>query len=150
MAFWSAFLGAVALDYLSKSWIRANLKLGESRPVIDSLLRLCHWQNPGAAFGIFKNANSYLAVLGGACVIMAIFMYPKLRGFGTLFVISLGLVSGGALGNLIDRIMYGAVTDFISVRYFTPLFNLADSAIVAGSFLLIAAVLFCPKGSVWR
>ena len=150
MAFYLTFVAAVISDYLTKHWIRSNLALGETRAIIHDLLRITHWRNSGAAFGMFKNANTYLAVLGAICVVLAVAIYPKFRSFGTFFAVALGLVAGGALGNLIDRILFQSVTDFISVKYFTPIFNVADSAIVVGSILMIAVVLFSPQGNAWK
>lgn len=150
MAFYLTFVAAVAADYLTKHWVRSNLALGETRPIIDDLLRLTHWENSGAAFGMFKNANTYLAILGGICVALAVIIYPRLRLFGPVFAVALGLVTGGAMGNLIDRILFQSVTDFISVKYFTPIFNLADSGIVVGSILMVGVILFSPQGSAWK
>lgn len=150
MAFYLTFVAAVVADYLTKHWVRSNLALGETRPIIDDLLRLTHWSNSGAAFGMFKNANTYLAILGGICVTFAIVIYPKFKSFGPVFAVALGLVAGGAMGNLIDRVLFQSVTDFISVKFFTPIFNVADSAIVMGSILMVGVVLFSPQGSVWK
>ncbi len=150
MAFYLTLVVAVISDYLTKQWIRSNLALGETRVIINDLLRITHWSNSGAAFGMFRNANTYLAILGAICVVLAVAIYPKFRSFGPFFAVALGLVAGGALGNLIDRILFQSVTDFISVKYFTPIFNVADSAIVMGSILMIGVVLFSHQGSAWK
>ncbi len=141
-------MSSVALDYLAKSWVRANISLGESRNVIDGFLRFVHWSNPGAAFGFLRNANTYLAIVSGVCVVAAIVTYPRFRSLGWPFAVSLGLVSGGALGNLLDRIRFGSVTDFVSVRFFAPIFNVADSAIVIGAIMMIGLFLFSLKESL--
>ena len=150
MAFYLTFVLAVISDYLTKTWIRSNLALGETRVIINDLLRITHWRNSGAAFGMFKDANTYLAVLGAMCVVISVAIYPKFKVFGPVFAVALALVAGGAFGNLIDRILFQSVTDFISVKYFTPIFNVADSAIVIGSILMIGVVLFHPQGSAWK
>jgi len=150
LALYLTFLVAVLSDFLTKHWIRTNLALGETRPVIHDFLRITHWRNSGAAFGMFRNANTYLAIVGAVCIVLAIAIYPKLRYLGPYFAVALGLVAGGAMGNLIDRVVFKSVTDFISVKYFSPIFNVADSAIVLGSFLMICVVLFSPQGSAWK
>lgn len=148
MVFWASFVGVVLSDYLSKSWIRSSLTLGETRPVIGNILRFTHWSNSGAAFGVFQGATPYLAIVSVACVLLAILIYPKMRPYGAAALLALGLISGGALGNLLDRVRFGCVTDFISFKYFAPIFNVADSAIVVGAILMGAFFLFSAKGSV--
>ncbi|MGI6631964.1 MAG: signal peptidase II [Bacillota bacterium] len=145
--FWAAFLLVAASDYLSKNWVRANLALGETRQVIGNFLRFTHWSNSGASFGILQGASPYLALVSVGCIILSILIYPKVRGYGPSALLSLGLISGGALGNLIDRVRFGSVTDFISLRFFSPIFNVADSAIVVGAVIMVFFFLFAPEGS---
>lgn len=147
MVFWITMIAAVAADYLSKNWVRANLALGESRRILGDVLRFTHWSNSGAAFGILQGATPYLALVSVGCISLAVLIAPKMKDYGTLVMVALGLVSGGALGNLIDRVKYGSVTDFISVSFFSPIFNIADSAIVAGAILIVIFVLLTPGGS---
>lgn len=71
-----------------------------------------------------------------------------MREYGAVIPVALGLISGGALGNLVDRVKYGSVTDFISLSFFSPVFNIADAAIVTGAVLLGVFFLFFGKGSV--
>jgi signal peptidase II len=143
-------LAAVLTDYLSKNWIRANVALGESRQVMGDFLRFTHWSNSGGAFGILQGATPYLALVSVGCVLLAVLIAPKMKGYGNWVLIALGLVSGGAFGNLIDRVKFGRVTDFISVRFFAPIFNVADSAIVVGAILMGVFFLFSTGGSVER
>ncbi len=150
MIFWSTMFTAVLTDYLSKTWIRANYALGESRPVLGDVLRFTHWKNNGAAFGTLQGATPYLALVSVGCVLLSVLIQPKMKGYGKVVLVALGLVSGGALGNLIDRVRYGSVTDFISFRFFSPIFNIADSAIVAGAILMGIFFLFSTGGSVER
>lgn len=147
MAFWTAFISVFICDYLSKVWVRSNMALGESRQLIGDLLQITHWQNTGAAFGLFQGATVYLALVSAGCVALSVFAYPRLQSYGKLFLVALGLLSGGALGNLVDRVHFGGVTDFVSFRYFPPVFNIADSAIVIGSLGLAISLLIASKGS---
>lgn len=150
MVFWSTMLMAVLTDYLSKNWIRANYALGESRRILGEILRFTHWSNTGAAFGVLQGATPYLALVSVGCVVLAVLIVPKMKGYGNLVLVALGLVSGGAFGNLIDRVKFGSVTDFISVSFFTPIFNVADFAIVTGAILIGVFFLFSPGGSAER
>lgn len=146
MLFWATFLLVSLCDYLSKDWIRRNFALGESRNILGSYLRFSHWSNSGASFGILQGAAPYLALVSVGCVILAILIYPKLRKGGSLGVTSLGLIAGGALGNLLDRVRFGSVTDFISLSFFAPVFNVADCAIVVGAVLMAVFFLLTPEG----
>jgi signal peptidase II len=150
LVFWTTLFGVVASDYASKAWIRANYSLGESRPVLGDLLRFVHWRNSGAAFGLLQGATPYLALISVGCVLLAVLIYPRMKGQSAIVPVSLGLIAGGALGNLIDRVRFGGVTDFISFRFFSPIFNIADSGIVIGAVLMGLFFLVSPKGSVDR
>lgn len=146
--FWIVLLGVLAGDLVSKNWIRTHYALGESRRILGELLRFTHWTNSGAAFGILQGATPYLALVSVGCVLLAVFIQPRMREYGAVIPVALGLISGGALGNLVDRVKYGSVTDFISLSFFSPVFNIADAAIVTGAVLLGVFFLFFGKGSV--
>jgi signal peptidase II len=148
LVFWLTMLVSVAADYFSKNWIRANYALGESREILGQFLRFSYWHNSGAAFGMLQGATPYLALVSVGCVLLAVFIAPKMKGHGPWVLVALGLVAGGALGNLIDRVKFGGVTDFISLSLFSPIFNVADIAIVTGSILMGIFVLFTPGGSI--
>jgi signal peptidase II len=134
----------VIADQVSKFLIRSNMAVGESIPR-DSFVSIHHLQNTGAAFGLFDDHTSVLIGIStlGAIAVIASFFYtdklPFLHGTGAKIV--LGLVLGGIIGNLIDRIRLGYVTDFIDVGIW-PTFNLADSAVVIGILSLIYLILF--------
>ncbi|HHX27794.1 MAG: signal peptidase II [Bacillota bacterium] len=146
LLFWVTFVLVSACDYLSKNWIRQNFALGESRKILGSFLRFTHWSNSGASFGILQGAAPYLALISVGCIILAILIYPKFKSAGPMGVISLGLIAGGALGNLLDRVRFGSVTDFISLSFFPPIFNVADCAIVTGAVLMAVFFLLTPEG----
>lgn len=142
------FLGAIviiALDQITKSAITAGFVLHESYPVIDGLFNLVYVMNPGAAFGFLADASPtfrYIFFTGitVAAVILIIFYLIKSNPRNLLLVGSLTLIFGGAVGNLIDRIRFGAVVDFLDVYIGTahwPAFNVADSAITVGAILMI-------------
>ncbi len=143
-----AFLGSLVLDILTKTWVRATISLGESKSVIPGFLRFTHWLNPGAAFGFFQGKNLHLAVISAVSVAASVAVYPRFKSFGLLFSVSLGLVTGGALGNLLDRIRFQSVTDFVSFSFFKPIFNIADSAIVVGGIMMVVFFIFSGKESI--
>jgi signal peptidase II len=131
---------AAILDQLSKLWVRKSLILGESCPA-EGFLRLTHVGNEGIVFGLsVPEAFGYiLPVLVVAAALFLLHRYDLLGG--RLAQLSVGLFVGGSLGNLIDRIRLGHVTDFIDFNlwgdFHWPAFNLADVAIVVGIALLI-------------
>ena len=130
-------------DQLSKAWIKVNLPGGESVPA-EGLFRLTHVHNTGAAFGLFQGqlfSLTIVALIGIIVVLLfALFYYRRFPFLDSKLVKpSLGLILGGAVGNLIDRLRLGYVTDFIDIGIW-PAFNIADSAIVVG--VVIFAYLF--------
>ena len=130
----------VIADQLTKLWITEDLLLGESRPH-EGFVRLTLVHNTGIVFGFSVNQAVPL-VLSIAVIAAAVFFSHRYALLNNRLVkISLGLFIGGSIGNLIDRIRFGYVTDFIDVRlrgdYHWPAFNLADVAIVVGFFLLL-------------
>jgi signal peptidase II len=136
----------VAADQLTKLWIRSNLAYGQSVPE-DGLVRLTHVQNTGAAFGILAN-QSFLLLVTAIVGIAALLLFYRYPGFNIPALQgALGLVLGGAGGNLIDRLRFGYVTDFIDLQVW-PVFNLADSAIVGGiGFLALFLLIRKEPGS---
>jgi len=136
----------VFLDWLTKNWVAAHVRLGGAIPIIPRVLRITHWTNEGAAFSLFADSASPHAVRWGLVVftaLAAIAVLIALTYFGsriTLTTVALALILGGALGNLHDRILYGSVVDFIEVHIFSyhwPDFNVADSSVVIGACLLM-------------
>jgi len=134
----------VAADRLSKLWIRSNLLVGQSLPEAG-FLRLTHVHNTGAAFGLFQGQSfplTIVALVGIAVLLVyALFIYRRFPFLDNRLGISaLGLVLGGTVGNLIDRLRFGYVIDFIGVGIW-PAFNIADSAIVVGVIILAYSLL---------
>ena len=148
---WSFLLIAafvVAADQLTKYWIRANLLPGESLPEIG-ILTIVHAQNTGSAFGLFTNQAFLLTLIAVVGLVVILLFYRYLPQSSILSTIALGLVFGGALGNLTDRIRLGHVTDFIYVRlwgdFYWPAFNIADSSISIGVVVLAVFLLIGLK-----
>lgn len=138
-AFFLIALPVVAADQLSKFAIRTNLGIGESLPQ-TGFFRLTHIHNTGAAFGIFQGQSLPLTILAlvgvGTLLFLVLFMYRRFYLLETARgKLSLGLILGGTVGNLIDRISFGYVIDFIDIGIW-PAFNIADSSVVIGAGLL--------------
>ena len=153
-------VAAFALDQGSKSWIVANLQYGGSIEVIADLFYLVHVRNPGAAFSMFADASPafrqfFFVGVGSVAIVMIFSFYRSLTPGDRLAAAALGLILGGALGNLADRVMrgeeffLGGVVDWLHVRLWTggswPDFNFADSFIVVGVVLLVFE-LFAAEG----
>jgi len=144
------FAATFGLDVASKSAINANLSYADRIPVIEGFFYLTHVRNTGAAFGIFRDAPSeirlffFVGVAIFALGIVAHFLYQLAPG-DKLSALALGLILGGAVGNLVDRIRLGEVIDFLHFNlwggYSWPDFNLADTWIVVGVALLLIEML---------
>ena len=132
----------VVLDQLSKVLVTGALQLGDSHRV-TSWLNMVRWHNAGAAFSFLHDAAGWqrwmFIGLGAVAAVVIVWMLTRHRA-QRLFCAALSLILGGALGNVIDRVLHGYVVDFIQVHYGSaafPSFNLADSAITLGATLLV-------------
>ena len=131
---------AFTLDRLTKTWVEQNVPLGEARPVIGEYARLVHTQNTGAAFGLLPERTTLLSVLSVVAVLAILYYYRQIASSSPLIAATLGMQLGGAFGNLVDRVGQGYVVDFVDVgipggwRFWA--FNVADSSIVVGIFLV--------------
>ena len=130
-----AIAGAVvALDQITKLLIVRNIAEGDHVRLIGNFLVLSHIRNSGAAFGTLRGFGGVLAMIALAGV--GIFAVVAWRQSSPIVGIAAGLVAGGAMGNLVDRIIRGTVVDFVDFRFW-PAFNVADSAITIGAVLLV-------------
>lgn len=135
----------VFLDQITKAAILKNFFIHESRPVVDGFFNLVYVMNPGAAFGFLASMSEnfrYSFFIGMTVLVIALIIYYIVtsKSQNALYVISLTLIFSGAVGNLIDRIRFGAVVDFLDVYIGTahwPAFNVADSSITMGAILMI-------------
>ncbi len=137
----------VAADQASKNWVRQTLQPYESAmPIawLEPFVTFTHVQNPGAAFGLGQEFGTVFLFTAFLAVLLIVFFFRHLAAHSALLRIALGLQLGGAIGNLIDRLLFGAVTDFVNLGWF-PVFNVADSAITIGCILLIIFALFIDR-----
>jgi signal peptidase II len=137
-AFYAVALFILVLDQVTKAWLRASLPLHESVPLLPGIFHITHTQNTGAAFSLFQGATPLLAAT--AIIVIAVLVAAQRRAGTQLplsLALSLALPLGGALGNLMDRLRLGYVTDMFDFRLINfPVFNVADSAITVGIALL--------------
>lgn len=134
---------AVAADQLIKWIVSSSLSLGESVDVVGPLT-IHHVQNSGIAFGLFPTATAAVIVLTGVAVTWMLVFFARSGGRHPILPVALGLLLGGSVSNLADRVRLGHVTDFLDFRFW-PAFNLADSFIVAGVAVLIGALLLADR-----
>lgn len=144
MPFVSLIVGAVlvVIDQVIKYFVSAYLQPIGSVNVIDNLFSLTYVENKGVAFGIFSGMHWLFIALTSVLLAIIIFYMFKKRPKGRFFYICAALIIGGGVGNLIDRIFYGYVIDYISLSFFPPVCNFADYCITTGTILLVIYLLF--------
>lgn len=137
-------LAAVALDQLSKRLAESLLQPIGDVALIDHVLHLTYLENTGAAFGMLSGARWFFILISFAAVVgIAIYIQRRKMPFHRLELLSLGMIMGGAVGNLLDRLLLGRVTDFIYVKIINfAVFNVADSFVSVGATLLCVYLLF--------
>jgi signal peptidase II len=139
-----AFLFSIAgivllLDQGTKSMVRAYLHIGVVLMPdlwLSRYIRIVHWKNSGAALGMFQNNSNFFAIFPIVIGLFILYYFPRLPREEWLPRLAMGLLLGGAVGNLIDRLILGHVTDFISIGAL-PVGNIADGSIILGTTLII-------------
>lgn len=137
--FFAIFSGVLAFDILTKVLVRAKLPLG-SEIIVAPFFSLVHIKNTGIAFGLFQERNIFFIGLGVVLTILMMVLALKLRTKDKFAALVLAGILGGAVGNLIDRVIFGEVTDFLDFYWRVhhwPAFNIADAAICVGAGLLV-------------
>lgn len=129
--------GVVALDQASKALVRGGVELGDEDPILPAV-KLVHARNSGVAFGTFAGGGTIVSVLV-AGALLALLAYFATHANKPLVWLPTGMLLGGALGNVIDRVRDGAVTDFVKLPAW-PAFNLADASITVGVILLLIVI----------
>ena len=131
-------VAAIAADQLTKRLVSSRLMLDEKTHVLGPL-SIHHVQNAGIAFGLFSSATSLVIVLTALAVAWMLWFFARSGARHPILPVALGLVIGGSVSNLVDRVRLGHVTDFLDLRFW-PAFNLADSFIVVGVGVLLYAL----------
>ncbi len=137
---------SVVSDQITKFWAADVLKNGDSIKIIGNFLRFTYAENKGAAFSILQNQRTFFLIITIVMLIFLGYIYFKTKNITKLSKVSIAMITGGAIGNFIDRYRFGYVIDFIDVRfgdfYNFPVFNIADSFVVCGTILMIILILF--------
>ena len=133
-------LAILVADQLTKALVVANLAIGEKAPLLGDLVQVWHAQNRGAAFSLFQGGTVVFLIVSVLSIGMVAYFHRSLRDRSPWLHIVLGVVLGGTLGNFIDRLRQGYVTDWLSIgigdtRW--PTFNVADSSVVIGIGILV-------------
>ena len=134
---------AIAADQLTKYIVTSRLQLDDAVHVVGPFW-IHHVQNSGIAFGLFASATVVVILLTAIAVSAMLVFFGRSGARHPILPVALGLVIGGSLSNLLDRVRLGYVTDFLDLRYW-PAFNLADSFIVIGVLVLLAALVFAER-----
>lgn len=144
MPFVAIIIGIVlaVVDQIIKYFVSLYLQPIGSVSVIDNLFKLTYVENKGVAFGMFSDMRWLFVALTSVLLFFIIFYMFKKRPSGKMFYIASGLIIGGGIGNLIDRLLYGYVIDYLSLSFFSPVCNFADYCITIGTALLIIYLLF--------
>lgn len=137
----------LVLDQLTKAWVRSAMTLNETIPVVGDVVRLTYIHNEGAAFGLSVGPHSsqVFLVLAAVASVLVLYLLLSAPREERMQRVALALILGGALGNIIDRVRWSMVVDFIQVGvagHFWPIFNVADSAVTIGAVLLAWTYLF--------
>ena len=133
-------LVTVMADQVAKQAVRSGFALGQSVAVVDGFFHLTYVRNTGAAWGMLHNQTAFLALLSAVVLVVMIVFRKSFVSEAWDQRLAFGLMLGGILGNLIDRVKFGWVTDFLDFRFFGhpfPTFNIADSAICIGVALYL-------------
>ena len=136
-------IAAVVADQVTKHVVAANLRLGEELHVVGPFA-IRHVRNSGIAFGLFSNATPVVIVVTAIAVAWMLVYFARSGARHPVLPVALGLVIGGSVSNLADRVRLGFVTDFLDLRYW-PSFNLADSFIVIGVGILLGALVWAER-----
>ncbi|MBI4276993.1 MAG: signal peptidase II [Armatimonadetes bacterium] len=138
-------LAVAAIDQGVKAAVAARIPLGASLPVLPDVFYLTHVTNPGVAFGLFQQAGGIRAFASALTAILLLLYTRDRWRHSPLSRLGLAVMLGGAAGNLIDRLRFGHVIDYLDFRVW-PVFNLADVAIVVGGGCLFYTLIFRTRG----
>ncbi len=142
-------LSAAALiagvDQIIKYYIYANLRPIGRMTVIDNLLTLVYSENKGAAFGIFQDGTLFFIIITSLLIGVFLYLLITKKFKGKMFNVSVALILGGGIGNLIDRIFRHFVIDYLSLSFFPPICNFADYCITVGAAIFVLSMMITPE-----
>jgi len=138
-----ALIGTILLDQATKYLLRHRVA-GYTTDLIPGLIRITPTTNTGAAFGILQNSSLLLSIASIIIIGILLYVFRDLAAHPWASIFT-GAVIGGAIGNLVDRLLYGAVTDFIDLRFWPATFNLADLAITIGAIGIVSLQIWSKR-----
>jgi signal peptidase II len=141
-------VAAILADQLTKHIVSTRLELGESLHVLGPF-SIRHVQNSGIAFGLFSGATGLVVAVTAGAVVWMLVYFARSGARHPVLPVALGLVIGGSVSNLVDRVRLGHVTDFLYMRWW-PAFNLADSFIVIGVAMLLGTLVLADRTAARR
>jgi signal peptidase II len=130
-------------DIISKHLVQRAMKPYQSIPIFKNIFHITYVQNTGAAFSILQGKTLFFAIVSSIIIVTIVFILIKYPIKVKVYGIVMAMILGGAVGNLIDRLRYGYVVDFLDFRVW-PVFNIADCAIVVGVLILTYLITFHP------
>lgn len=129
------------LDQITKILVRTFMVEGQSIPIIGEFLALRYINNEGVAFSFLSGQRMVVTIIQAIAIIIVAILLIKTGGKRKLYDISLAMILGGGIGNIIDRVLFGKVTDMISFSIFPPIFNVADIGVTLGCGLLLLDII---------
>ena len=137
----------VVIDQVIKYFVAMYLPQAGVVTAIPHLLDLNYVENPGVAFGMFENMRWIFVALNSVIIVVLLYIIIFKKIKSKMFLISSALIIGGGIGNLIDRVLYGYVIDYLQLSFFSPVCNFADYAVTVGTVLLVIYLLFMSDSS---
>lgn len=137
----------VVIDQVIKYFVSLYLPQVGVVTAVPHILDLTYVENTGVAFGMFKDMRFIFIILTSVIIVVLLYIIISRKISSKLFLISASLIIGGGIGNLIDRIVYGYVIDYLQLSFFSPVCNFADYAVTVGTVLLIIYMLFLSNDS---
>lgn len=131
------FLFILFFDFYTKYSVRNNARFIEGIPLIPDLVNLVYVKNEGAAFSMLSGYRVALITISSIAILAGIYAISKIYRDNQIIILAITMVIAGGIGNLIDRIVFGFVTDMISLSFFPPVFNVADISVTLGCVILI-------------
>ena len=145
MIYFVIVAGIILFDRIVKKIVVANMFVGETIPVMEDIFHITYIQNRGAALSLWEHQWVVLIVFPAIVMIAGlVFLFIKRKTWDKLYLISIALICGGGMGNLIDRVLHGYVVDMFDFRVF-PVFNIADIFICVGCGLMLIYVIFLER-----
>lgn len=129
------------VDFYTKYIVRNDVRFIKGVPLIPNLLSLIYVKNEGAAFSMLSGYRIALIIISSLAIILGIYAITRLYRNNKIIILPVSMVIAGGIGNLIDRIFFGFVTDMISLSFFPPVFNVADISVTLGCIILIIYII---------